>query len=79
MCRYQLTNSQHRLQLHSAMHIAAWRGKFKLLAYLTNYGGDPMKKNKQGETAFESGKKYPLKLKWYIAQFPEFQTIIFNS
>merc|ERR1712228_4363 len=57
---------------YSAMHIAAWRGKFKLLAYLTNYGGDPMKKNKQGETALESGSKYPLKLKWFIAQFPEF-------
>lgn len=57
---------------YSSMHIAAWRGKFKLLELLTRYGGDPLKVNKQNETAFEAGKKYPAKLKWFFAKFPQY-------
>eukprot|EP00483_Globobulimina_turgida_P001600 UN01602 len=60
---------------YSSMHIAAWRGKFKLLAYLTNYGGNPLLKNKQGETAFQAGRKYRQKLKWYFAQFPQYKQL----
>ena len=57
---------------YSSMHIAAWRGKFKLLELLTNYGGDPLKVNKENETAFQAGRKYPAKLKWYMAKFPQY-------
>lgn len=57
---------------YSAMHIAAWRGKFKLLAELTQYGGDPLKINGQGETAFEAGQKHSQKLKWFYAEFPQY-------
>ena len=58
---------------YSAMHIAAWRGKFKLLSVLTKYGGDPLKINAQGETAFEAGQKHGQKLKWFYTEFPQYQ------
>jgi len=59
---------------YSAMHIASWRGKFKLLSAMTRYGGDPLKVNAQGETALEAGAKHERKLEWYRSQFPQFQT-----
>ncbi len=58
---------------YSAMHIAAWRGKFKLLSLLTKYGGDPLKINAQGETAFAAGQKHAQKLKWFYTEFPQYQ------
>jgi len=57
---------------YSAMHIAAWRGKFKLLAMLTKYGGDPLRTNAQGETAFVAGKKHQPKLQWFYSEFPQY-------
>jgi len=56
----------------SAMHIAAWRAKFKVLEVLTKYGGDPLKRNVKGETAFDAGDKFPAKLKWFYRQFPKY-------
>jgi len=59
---------------YSAMHIAAWRGKFKLLSAMTRYGGDPLKVNGQGETALEAGAKHERKLAWYKSEFPQLQS-----
>ena len=76
-CRRLLLMHQHLsvdvvVGQYSSMHIAAWRGKFKLLELLTKYGGDPLKVNKENETAFEAGRKYPAKLKWFYAKFPHY-------